>query len=225
MTKASRRSARATGQRDGFEESDDSDSDDSAPDSPAIPAYLLQQGTRSRNLRNAALTASAGIRSNLSGLATVRSATPESVAPSHHEGRSSARRRDYKEESDDESAPEKLIVVLKLGRARLREWTRSQRVKDRAAVVSNVSSQGSPRPGTHSRSVSAAPLNLAAMPPPPSPVPPPADIPGAVEATHHPPSAAHPAVSICPQNHSPYADKICSAPTARLAGPRIGPVA
>lgn len=183
ITKASRKSAR--GQRDGFEDSDESDSEDSAPDSPAIPTHLLQQGTaRTRGIRNAALTASAGIRSNLSGFASVRSATPDSVAPTHHEGRASARKKDYKEESDDESGPEKLIVTLKLGRAKLREWTRSQRARDRAAHVSNVSNQGSPRPGTHSRSVSAAPLNLAALPPPPSPVPAPIEIPGAVDAAH-----------------------------------------
>lgn len=186
LAKATRKSAR--GQRDGFEDSDESDSDDSAPDSPAIPAHLLQQGTaRTRGIRNAALTASAGIRSNLSGLASVRSATPESIAPSHHEGRASARNRVYKEDSDDESLPEKLVVVLKVGRAKLREWMRSQRAKDRAAHVSNVSNAGSPRPGTHSRSVSAAPLNLAGMPPPPSPAPASTtDIPGAVDATANP---------------------------------------
>ncbi|KAL2414903.1 SWI/SNF chromatin-remodeling complex subunit snf5 [Exophiala dermatitidis] len=194
IPKAARRSARGPGQRDGLEDSDDSDSEESGPGSPAIPTHLLQQGTaRTRGIRNAALTATAGIRSNLSGLASARSATPDSIAPTHHEGRSSVRRRDYKEESDEESGPEKLVVVLKLGKAKLREWMRSQRAKDRAGLVSNASNQGSPRPGSHSRSVSAAPLNLAAMPPPPSPVPAPGDIPGAVDATHHPPSAAHPA--------------------------------
>ncbi len=197
IAKATRKSARGQGQRDGFEESDESESDESGPDSPAIPAHLLQGGTaRTRGIRNAALSATVGIRSNLSGFASVRSATPESVAPSHHEGRASARKRDYKEESDDESAPEKLIVVLKVGKPKLREWMRTQRVKDRAAHVSNVSNAGSPLPGTHSRSVSAAPLNLAGMPPPPSPkpgaAPPsasisgPGDIPGAVEATANP---------------------------------------
>ncbi|KIV95434.1 hypothetical protein, variant [Exophiala mesophila] len=194
MAKAARRSGRAANQRDGFEDSDESESEDSGPDSPAIPAHLLQQGTaRTRGLRNAALSATAGIRSNLSGFASVRSATPESVTPSHHESRSSARKKDYKEESDDESAPEKLIVKLKVGKSKLREFVRAQRLKERAGVVSNLSSQGSPRPSHHSRSTSAAPLNLAAMPPPPSPVPPPADIPGAVDATSHGPSSSRPA--------------------------------
>ncbi|OCT46248.1 putative SWI-SNF complex subunit (Snf5) [Cladophialophora carrionii] len=195
MPKATRKSVR--GQRDGFEDSDESDSDDSAPDSPAIPAHLLQGGTaRTRGIRNAALTATAGIRSNLSGFASVRSATPESIAPLHHEGRASARKRDYKEESDDESTPEKLIVVLKVGKTKMREWMRSQRLRDRAAHMSNLSNASSPRPGTHSRSVSAAPLNLVGMPPPPSPAMAPSsastDIPGAVDATANPTTPAPP---------------------------------
>lgn len=193
VPKATRRSARATGQRDGFEDSEESDSDDSAPDSPAIPTHLLQSGTaRTRGIRNAALSATAGIRSNLSGFASARSATPDSVTPSHHDSRTSARKKDYKEDSDDESLPEKLIVVLKIGKAKLREFSRAQRLKDRGAFISN---QGSPLPATHSRSASTAPLNLAAMPPPPSPVPAPAEIPGAVDATNRPPTSAHPAVS------------------------------
>ncbi|KAK7887938.1 SWI/SNF chromatin-remodeling complex subunit [Exophiala xenobiotica] len=197
VPKATRRSTRGAGQRDGFEDPDESDSEESGPDSPAIPTHLLQQGTRIRSARNAALTAVSGIRSNLSGLASVRSATPESVAPSHHEGRASVRKRDYKEDSDDEdSAPEKLVVVLKVGKPKLREWARSQRLRDRAGIVSNASNQGSPRAGTHSRSVSAAPaapLNLAAMPPPPSPAGVSADFPGAADATWHPPGPTHPA--------------------------------
>lgn len=218
IAKAIRKSAR--GQRDGFEDSDESDSEDSAPDSPAIPAHLLQQGTaRTRGIRNAALSATAGIRSNLSGFASVRSATPESIAPSHHEGRASARKKDYKEESDDESAPEKLIVVLKVGKAKLKEWQRSQRVKDRAAHLSNVSNQGSPRPGTHSRSVSAAPLNLAAMPPPPSPVPAPAEIPGAVDATPNPTTPAVSSIAF-PQTHD-FTDSCSSSPLRQTGSIKI----
>jgi SWI/SNF-related matrix-associated actin-dependent regulator of chromatin subfamily B member 1 len=225
MPKATRKSAR--GQRDGFEDSDESDSDDSAPDSPAIPAHLLQGGTaRTRGIRNAALSATAGIRSNLSGFASVRSATPESIAPSHHDGRASVKKKDYKEDSDDESTPEKLVVVLKVGRTKLREWMRSQRAKDRAAHVSNMSNAGSPRPGTHSRSVSAAPLNLAGMPPPPSPAPAAttaglAEIPGAVDATANPTTSA---VSLCKSSPSSYRPltSFYLASSARVASLRPG---
>ena len=193
--RAPRKSGR--GQRDGFEESDESESEESAPDSPAIPAHLLQQGTaRTRTtMRNAALTASAGIRSNLSGFASVRSATPESIAPSHHDSRASARKKDYKEESEDDSGPEKYVIKLKISRAKYREWARGQRQRDRAALLS---SQGSPMPVAQSRSASAAPLNLAGVPPPSSAS---KEQLGAVDATHHPQSAAHPAVSAFPIPH------------------------
>lgn len=189
--KASRRSAR-TGQRDGIDDSDESDSDDSAPDSPAIPAHLIQQGTsRTRGtMRNAALTATAGIRSNLSGFASVRSDTPESSGLLHQER--TGRRRDYKEISDDEGAPS-LIVVLKMPRAKLRDWTKKVKSQERAALIAKQE-QNSPVSAAPARSVAAAPLNLASMPP----VPPAAsqDQPGAVDATYHPPSAVHPAVSL-----------------------------
>jgi len=196
LPKATRRSGRA--QRDGFDDSDESESDDSTPDSPAIPAHLLQQGTaRTRsNMRTAALSATVGIRSNLSGLASVRSATPESIAPSHHESRTSVRRKDYKEESEEEG-PERLIVTLKMSRQKLRDWTKAQKLRDKAALAAK---QDSPKPGSHSRSVSAAPLNLAAAATTPAPSSTaPGDQPGAVDATHHRPSPAHPAVSLSPE--------------------------
>lgn len=180
---------RRVGQRDGLDDSEESESEESAPDSPAIPTHLLQQSvTRTRGtMRNAALTATAGIRSNLSGF--TRSATPESIGL-HHESRTSTRRRDYKEESEDDS--DKLIVTLKISRQRLREWTKANRAKDR---TTNVQAQGSPMPAKPSRPLTAMPLNLAGAPAlPPSP-PPPFEAPGAVDATFRPPTPTHPAVS------------------------------
>lgn len=177
------------GGRDEFDESEESASgDDSAPDSPAIPAHLLPPGSsRTRGtMRTAALTATAGIRSNLSGLANARSATPESTVAL--EPRSAARRREYKEESDDDT--ERLVVVLKIGSKKLKEWARAQRLKDRAGHHSNT---GSPMPAQRAK---AAPLNLAAQPPPPPNTKPQENMFGAVDAPPDPPSAENPAVRI-----------------------------
>jgi SWI/SNF-related matrix-associated actin-dependent regulator of chromatin subfamily B member 1 len=191
MPKVSRRAGRRVG-ADDFEDSDGSESEDSGPESEALPDHLIQKTARTRGtVRSAALTATAGIRSNLSGFASVRSATPESGTP-HHESRAAARRRDYKEDSDDESEPEKLIVRLRIPREKLRKWTRDQRAKDRAAVVS---ASGSPLPGPPSKAVpSPSPLKLAGMPPPAAAVPSDA-LYGAVDATNMPPTAERPAVS------------------------------
>ena len=193
IAKASRRSGRRTG-ADEFEDSDASESEDSSPDSPAIPAqYLSQQGTvRTRGLmRNAALTATASIRSNLNGFMSVRSTTPEAGTP-HHDARAAARRRDYKEDSDDDSLPEKLIVKLKIPRDKLRRKLRELRAQDRSTLVSI---SGSPLPGAQIKAPPAAsPLKLAGGPPPASTIN--ADpFLGAVDAPAEPPSANNPAVS------------------------------
>jgi SWI/SNF-related matrix-associated actin-dependent regulator of chromatin subfamily B protein 1 len=181
-----------------MDDSDESESEDSSPDSPAIPAHLLQPGiTRTGSImRNAALHANAGIRSNLSGLAAARSATPESATLHHHETRTSARRRPLVEDSDDDSPPEKLIVKLKISKHKLRDWMRTMRLRDRAANAQ----QGSPLAGGHARSVSATPAQTSSMAPPATsqsnankPI---TDQVGAVDATPLPPGPANPAVRV-----------------------------
>lgn len=117
------------GARRGLDGIDDSASDidsgeeDSGPDSPAVPAHLLQGTARTRGtMRSAAVTATSGIRSNLSGVSLVqRSETPEGAH--HHETRRSARKLYTEGESDEEGVPEeKKIVVLRVGRAKLAQF-------------------------------------------------------------------------------------------------------
>lgn len=107
---SSRTRRSGAGQRDGLDDSDLSDSDDSSIGSPAIGTHLAQGTARTRGMRGAASAAQAAMRANFA-----QSATPE---PSHHETRVS-RRRDYREESSEE--PEKLVVVLKITKDRLRQ--------------------------------------------------------------------------------------------------------
>lgn len=187
--KTARQSRRAgRGVRDEFEESEDSASgDESGPDSPAIPAHLLPPGSaRIRgSMRSAALTASAGIRNTLNGLSGLRSATPESTIAL--EPRSAAKRRDYRDPDSDEE--ESKIVILRINKHRYGELLRNIKQKDRTAQGSHT---GSPLPG---QKLKAAPLNLAAQPPPPPNSKPQENMFGALDATYHPPSAEHPAVS------------------------------
>lgn len=95
------------GQRDGAEDSDELDSDDSSTGSPAIGPNLAQGTARTRGMRGAAMSAHAAMRANLG-----QSATPEPV----YEPRVPARRREYREESVEES--ESLVVRLKIPRGK-----------------------------------------------------------------------------------------------------------
>lgn len=184
--KARQRTKPGRGQRDDFEDSEGTESEDSAPDSP-LPTHLLApSATRTRGMRTAALTATAGIRNNFSGVG--RSATPEVSAVL--EPRSAARRRDYKESSDDDE--ERLVVILKVGKQKMKEWARAQRLRDRVGT----STVGSPGPSKMSRPASATPLNLAAQPPPLSPQgggKPAENMFGAIDA---PPEPENPMVSV-----------------------------
>ncbi|PGH02469.1 hypothetical protein GX51_04637 [Blastomyces parvus] len=133
------RSRRATaGQRDGGDESDDSDSDESSADSPAV-SHLSQGTARTRGMRGAASVAQAAMRANL-----VRSATPEVM--SLHEARASARHRDYRDESSD--VPDKLIVKLKIGRDKFRQFLKD--IKGNKTHKSSTATGSTPSAGTKS---------------------------------------------------------------------------
>ncbi|OJD26050.1 hypothetical protein ACJ73_02579 [Blastomyces percursus] len=133
------RSRRATaGQRDGGDESDDFDSDESSADSPAV-SHLSQSTARTRDMRGAASVAQAAMRANL-----VRSATPEIM--SLHEQRTSARHRDYRDESSD--VPDKLIVKLKIGRDKFRQFLKD--IKSNKSHKSSTVTGYTPSTGTKS---------------------------------------------------------------------------
>ncbi|KAJ5947318.1 hypothetical protein N7466_000333 [Penicillium verhagenii] len=104
------------GQRD--EDSDEFESDDSDEGSPAVGPNLAQGTARTRGMRGAAREAHAALRAGLG-----HSETPEPVA---YEPRASARRQQYREESDEE--PEKMIVRFRLSRDKLMALRNGQRI-------------------------------------------------------------------------------------------------
>lgn len=146
LSRSGRSRRAAAGQRDGFDDSDESESDDSSPDSPAIPAHLLQGTARTRGMRGAASAAQAAMRANLG-----RSATPELASLHHHETRTSARKRDYREESEEDQ-PERLLLKFKIPREKYRQWWRAVKAKDKAVqeaarAATATSTPGSQTPG------------------------------------------------------------------------------
>ncbi|KAK2808609.1 hypothetical protein FQN49_008699, partial [Arthroderma sp. PD_2] len=123
-----RRGRTSAGHRDGLEDSDSSDSEESSIGSPAMSR--LSQGTaRTRGMRQASSMAQSAIRGQLG-----RSATPETSAIHSHETRTSARRRDYREESSE--APESLIVRLKINPDKLRRFMRDLKSGSRQYTAS-----------------------------------------------------------------------------------------
>ncbi|KAF3483328.1 YlSNF5 [Arthroderma uncinatum] len=123
-----RRGRTSTGHRDGLDDSDSSDSEESSIGSPAVSR--LSQGTaRTRGMRQASSMAQTAIRGQMG-----RSATPETSTVHAHETRTSARRRDYREESSE--APETLIVKLKINPDKFRRFMRDLKSGSRQYTAS-----------------------------------------------------------------------------------------
>ncbi|EPE28778.1 hypothetical protein GLAREA_09899 [Glarea lozoyensis ATCC 20868] len=170
-----------------------SDSEDSSPESPAMSN--LPQGTaRTRGMRGAA-TAAQQRMANIG-----RSETPEASLAHHHETRTSARRyggRDVREESVDNTT---LIVKLKVGRERLRKWSRELKARSQAPQTPSLSRAPSaaavtPAPGTMGPPTTPG-LSSQTLHQPPPPTPSPAPVPqgqiGRVEAPPPPPPGQAP---------------------------------
>ncbi|WEW61184.1 SWI/SNF chromatin-remodeling complex subunit [Emydomyces testavorans] len=171
------RGRRATaGQRDGLEDSDDSDSEESSADSPAM-SHLAQGTARTRGMRTASAIAQSAMRNHLA-----RSATPESS--SLHETRTSARRRDYREESPD--APEKLIVKLKIGSHKLRQFFKDLKTRQRTYTGSPAAAAATTpvrNSFSSTRGSMGPPMSQSAVTPK---RPTPAQLNGVVDAPHPP---------------------------------------
>lgn len=154
----SSRHRRSAAQRDGGDDSDESDSEESSTGSPAIGPHLAQGTARTRGMRGAATAAHAALRASLG-----QSATPE---PSHHQETTKAsvrQRRDYREESGEES--ETLIVKLKMSREKLRALLKDLKTRVRPQPGSAAATQPSQSSNPQARTPTQAPM----APPPTQP--------------------------------------------------------
>lgn len=151
--------------KEGLDDSDDSESENSSVDTPAMSSHQLTGTARTRGMRGAVTAAQAALRSHIA-----RSATPEITNLHHHETRTSGRRfggRDYREDSVDDSPT--MLVKLRLGRERFKQFLRDQKLRGRPEPLHSTSSTSHP---STRRSHSATPgLGTPAagiMGPPPS---------------------------------------------------------
>ena len=137
-TRRTGRGGRRPGARaDGDVDSEDLDSEESGAESP-VPSMLNAGTARTRGMRGAASAAQAAMRANHG-----RSVTPD-LQPMPHETRPSTRRSGLREESvmDDDT----LVVKLKIGKAKLRQFLDDYRAKKRASEypLSGYASQPPP---------------------------------------------------------------------------------
>lgn len=125
-TRRSGRGGRRAGARaDGDVDSDELESDESGAESPAPSVVNTGTTARTRGMRGAASAAQAAMRANYG-----RSVTPDTqMTP--HETRTSARRSNLREE--DGVDDDKLIVKLRIGRAKLKAFWNDYEAKKRAS--------------------------------------------------------------------------------------------
>lgn len=145
---------------------DDSDSEeleaeDSAPDSPA-PSALNAGTARTRGMRGAATAAQAAMRANYGA----RSATPDSQLMAPQDARLSVRRSMLREGSALDERDERLVVTLKIGKAKLKHWWEDYRAKKRASEfpLSGYASQPPPPPTSNNLRIGTPSKGAAGTP-------------------------------------------------------------
>ncbi|KAI9675345.1 MAG: SWI/SNF chromatin-remodeling complex subunit [Caeruleum heppii] len=156
---------RAAAKAGAGDDSDLSESSDSGPDSPANATIVMTSGTsRTRGMRGAASAAQAAMKN---AVQLGRSMTPEvgSSTPHHHETRISSRRLGTggREESLDDGSS--LIVRLKVGKERLRQFERERRSRARGGSGSLPPSSHNPPPPTTPGRGSMGPPLTPGLPP------------------------------------------------------------
>lgn len=128
-TRRAGRTSRRPGTRtDGDADSEELESDDSGAESP-VPTAANPGTARTRGMRGAASAAQIAMRQNYG-----RSATPDAMLLTPQDTRTSGRRAALRDESLADDAVDQLIVRLKIGKARLRNWWESYNEKKRASA-------------------------------------------------------------------------------------------
>ena len=128
-TRRSGRGGRRGGARvDGDVDSEDLESDDSGADSPAPSVVNIGTTARTRGMRGAASAAQAAMRANYG-----RSVTPDPQMLTPHETRTAPRRSLLRDESAAED--DRLIVKLRIGKAKFRAFWEDYQQKKRASQL------------------------------------------------------------------------------------------
>nr|POE77875.1 swi/snf chromatin-remodeling complex subunit snf5 [Quercus suber] len=128
-TRRSGKPSRRPGARiEGDAESDEMDSEESGAESP-LPSAANAGTARTRGMRGAASAAQIAMRQTYG-----RSATPDAMMLTPQESRVSGRRSMLRDESIAADGGEQLIVKLRIGKAKLRNWLEQYGEKKRASA-------------------------------------------------------------------------------------------